>query len=93
MNGRYSDYGFLMLVFSDDPSTNRVVGVHFQLESAPVIGVALEPARDGLVWVLINPQQPFHSQRTRPVLVANYTGFSFNLDTCCLPYPKSREVS
>ena len=25
-------------------------------ESAPVIGVALEPAQDGLVWVLVNPQ-------------------------------------
>ena len=25
-------------------------------ESAPVIGVALEPAKDGLVWVLVNPQ-------------------------------------
>ncbi len=32
-----------------------VVGVHFQLESAPVIGVALEPAREGRVRVLINP--------------------------------------
>ncbi len=25
-------------------------------ESAPVIGVALEAAKDGLVWVLVNPQ-------------------------------------
>ena len=25
-------------------------------EGAPVIGVALEAARDGLVWVFVNPQ-------------------------------------
>ena len=24
-------------------------------ESAPVIGVALEPAKDGMVWILVNP--------------------------------------
>jgi hypothetical protein len=25
-------------------------------EGAPVLGVALEPAQDGLVWALVNPQ-------------------------------------
>ncbi len=31
-------------------------GVADMLETAPVIGVALELPRDGLVWVLVNPQ-------------------------------------
>jgi hypothetical protein len=25
-------------------------------EGAPVLGIALAPAEDGLVWVLVNPQ-------------------------------------
>jgi hypothetical protein len=31
-------------------------GTADMLESAPVIGVALEAAKDGMVWVLVNPQ-------------------------------------
>jgi hypothetical protein len=31
-------------------------GTADMVESAPVIGVALEAAKDGLVWVLVNPQ-------------------------------------
>jgi hypothetical protein len=32
------------------------VGVAEIAETAPTLGVALEPAADGLVWMLVNPQ-------------------------------------
>jgi hypothetical protein len=49
------------LTVSDTPGqvralrTVQIEGVKVD-ESGPALGVALEPARDGLVWVLVNPQ-------------------------------------
>ncbi len=38
------------------PLQTRTVDGMIVTEGAPVVGVALEAARDGLVWVLVNPQ-------------------------------------
>lgn len=38
------------------PLATRTVDGMVISEGAPVLGIALEPARDGLVWVLVNPQ-------------------------------------
>ena len=37
------------------PLQTRTVDGMLVTEGAPVAGVALEPAKDGLVWVLVNP--------------------------------------
>lgn len=36
------------------PLATRTVDGMEVSEGAPVLGIALEPARDGLVWVLVN---------------------------------------
>jgi hypothetical protein len=38
------------------PLATRTVDGMVVSEGAPVLGIALEPAQDGLVWVLVNPQ-------------------------------------
>ena len=38
------------------PLQTRTVEGMVVTEGAPVVGVALEAAKDGLVWVLVNPQ-------------------------------------
>ena len=37
------------------PLQTRTVDGMLVTEGAPVVGVALEPAKNGLVWVLVNP--------------------------------------
>ena len=48
------------LTVGDDGSVralqSRTVEGMVITEGVPIIGVALEPAKDGLVWVLVNPQ-------------------------------------
>jgi hypothetical protein len=38
------------------PLATRTVDGMVVSEGAPALGIALEPAKDGLVWVLVNPQ-------------------------------------
>ncbi|HSN77194.1 MAG TPA: hypothetical protein VL334_19155 [Anaerolineae bacterium] len=38
------------------PLATRTVDGMVVSEGAPVLGIALEPAKDGVVWVLVNPQ-------------------------------------
>lgn len=38
------------------PLQTRIVEGMVVSEGAPVIGTAMGPAQDGLVWVLVNPQ-------------------------------------
>jgi hypothetical protein len=49
-NGRTRPVGTVKVQLAGGEGTADIA------ESAPVIGVALEPSKDGLVWVLVNPQ-------------------------------------
>ena len=49
-DGRVRPLGMMKVQLAGDAGTADLP------ESAPVIGVAMEPAKDGLVWVLVNPQ-------------------------------------
>lgn len=40
----------------DRPLQTRTIDGMVVTEGAPVIGVAMGPAQDGMIWVLVNPQ-------------------------------------